>query len=57
VEKVPEIIMHYNAYDKRYYIYAGRDTYLYDTQSKEQAIAQFNRWCAEMQFECDTPQT
>ena len=42
----PEIIMHFNAYDKKFYIYAG-EMYLNDIKYKdvEKAIAEYLDYC------------
>lgn len=47
MDKVPEIIMHYNAYDKRYFIYRGED-YVYDSQDTEKALNMFKQCCETM---------
>lgn len=41
--KVREIIMHYNAYDNKFYIYEGED-YLYDTSDIKDATKIFARY-------------
>jgi len=45
--KIPEIIMHYNCYDKRFYIYKGED-YLYDTQNDRKALDKYIEFCKDV---------
>jgi hypothetical protein len=41
---LPEVIMHYNVQDNRYYIYLGED-YVDDTQDEERALHIFKEQC------------
>ena len=44
MKKLPEIIMHYNVYDQRYYIYCGED-YIADYKDQCTAIMIFKEQC------------
>ena len=48
--KLPEVIMYYNFYDKRYYIYLDKD-YVYDTTDQLDAFREYNEQCENPKYD------
>ena len=47
IKSIPKIIMHYNCYNKRFYIYRD-ENYLYDTQNAKEALNKYIDFCKEV---------
>ncbi len=51
--KLPEIIMYYNVYDKRFYIYKG-ENYLFSTKNPKKAMIKYFNYCTSLLKELKT---
>jgi len=47
IKSISEIIMHYNCYNKRFYIYRN-ENYLYDTQNAKEALDKYIDFCKKV---------